>query len=72
MLAQTVDKEERAIYYISKKFLEYEVKYTPLEKTCLALVWATKKLRHYMLSYSVSVYLKWIRSSTCLKTDAKW
>ncbi|XP_074277653.1 uncharacterized protein LOC141601283 [Silene latifolia] len=58
MLAQTVDKEERAIYYISKKLLDYEVKYTSLEKTCLALVWATKKLRHYMLSYSVSVYTK--------------
>ncbi|XP_074315608.1 uncharacterized protein LOC141651810 [Silene latifolia] len=25
MLAQTVDKEERVIYYISKKFLDYEV-----------------------------------------------
>ena len=58
MLAQTVGKEERAIYYLSKKFLEYECKYTPLEKTCLALVWATKKLRHYMLSYSVKVYSK--------------
>ncbi|XP_074291206.1 uncharacterized protein LOC141617977 [Silene latifolia] len=42
MLAQTADKEERAIYYISKKFLDYEVKYTPLEKTCLALVWVIK------------------------------
>ncbi|XP_074301190.1 uncharacterized protein LOC141632548 [Silene latifolia] len=52
MLAQTVGKDERAIYYISKNYLDYEVKYTPLEKTCLALVWARKKLRHYMLSYS--------------------
>ncbi|XP_074283146.1 uncharacterized protein LOC141607689 [Silene latifolia] len=52
MLAETVEKEERAIYYISKKFLEYEAKYTTLEKTCLALVWTTKKLRHYMLCYS--------------------
>ncbi|XP_074292148.1 uncharacterized protein LOC141619004 [Silene latifolia] len=58
MLAETVDKEERVIYCISKKFLDNEVKYTPLEKTCLAVVWATKKLRHYMLSYSVSVYSK--------------
>ncbi|XP_074283562.1 uncharacterized protein LOC141608109 [Silene latifolia] len=56
ILAQTVEKEERVIYYISKKFLEYEAKYTTLEKTCLALVWATKKLRHYMLCYSVSIY----------------
>ncbi|XP_074278204.1 uncharacterized protein LOC141601799 [Silene latifolia] len=58
MLAQTVDKEERAIFYISKKFLDYEVNYTPLEKSCFALVCATKKLTHYMLSYSVSVYSK--------------
>ncbi|XP_074278078.1 uncharacterized protein LOC141601683 [Silene latifolia] len=58
IFAQTVDKEERAIYYISKKFLNYEVKYTSFEKTCLAQVRATKKLRHYMLSYSVSVYSK--------------
>ncbi|XP_074299177.1 uncharacterized protein LOC141630223 [Silene latifolia] len=58
MLAHTVDKEKRAIYYISKKFLDYEVKYKPLEKTCLSLVWATKKLRYYMFSYSVSVYSK--------------
>ena len=31
--------------------LPYEEKYSPLEKTCVALVWATRKLRHYMLTY---------------------
>jgi len=31
---------------MSKKFLECEPRYTPLEKTSLALVWASKKLRH--------------------------
>ncbi|XP_074300404.1 uncharacterized protein LOC141631663 [Silene latifolia] len=51
MLAQIVNKEERVIYYISKKFLDYEVKYTSLEKTCLAQVWATE-IKTYMLSYS--------------------
>ncbi|XP_077251879.1 uncharacterized protein LOC143891125 [Tasmannia lanceolata] len=30
-------KRERAIYYISKKMLEYEQNYTILKKTCLAL-----------------------------------
>ena len=44
---------ENAIYYISKKMLPYEKKYSPLEKTCVALVWATYKLRHYMLAYKV-------------------
>ncbi|XP_077252490.1 uncharacterized protein LOC143891871 [Tasmannia lanceolata] len=55
MLAQQdpESKRERAIYYISKKMLEYEQKYTILEKTCLALVWATQKLRHYLLSNRV-------------------
>ena len=31
----------------------YEEKYSPLEKTCVTLVWATRKLRHYMLAYKV-------------------
>ncbi|XP_077246046.1 uncharacterized protein LOC143885890 [Tasmannia lanceolata] len=55
MLAQQDPKSnrERAIYYISKKMLEYEQKYTILEKTCLALVFATQKLRHYLLSNRV-------------------
>ena len=50
MLTQELeDKVERATYYLSKKLLEYETHYTPLEKACLALVWATRKLRHTCL-----------------------
>ena len=44
---------ERAIYYLRKKMLDYETRYTTLEKAWLALVWATKKLRHYLLAHSV-------------------
>ena len=33
--------------------LPYEEKYSSLEKTCVALVWATCKLRHYMIAYKV-------------------
>ena len=33
--------------------LPYKEKYSPLEKTCVALVWATRKLRHYMIVYKV-------------------
>ena len=33
--------------------LAYEEKYSPPEKTCVALVWATRKLRHYMLAFKV-------------------
>ncbi|KAK8593128.1 hypothetical protein V6N12_045214 [Hibiscus sabdariffa] len=45
-------KKERAIYYLSKKFTEYEAKYSPVEKLCCALVWATKRLRQYMLYHT--------------------
>ena len=33
--------------------LPYEEKYSPSKKTCVVLVWATHKLRHYMLAYKV-------------------
>ena len=46
-------RKENAIYYISKKMFPYEENYSLLEKTCVALVWATRKLRHYMLSFKV-------------------
>ena len=41
--------------HTSKKFLEYETRYTHLKKTTLALVWVSKKLRHYMLTHMVHV-----------------
>ncbi|KAL6348470.1 hypothetical protein AAG906_008921 [Vitis piasezkii] len=54
MLAQLDDLgKERAIYYLSKRMLEYECKYIMIECLCLALVWATRRLRHYMTEYSV-------------------
>ena len=55
MLSQCVHGSERAIYYLSKKFIQYETRYTELEKTCLALVWASKKLRHYLLAHTVHI-----------------
>ncbi|KAL6347644.1 hypothetical protein AAG906_026172 [Vitis piasezkii] len=30
-----------------------ELNYSPIEKTCLALIFSTKKLRHYMQAYTV-------------------
>ncbi|KAJ9697179.1 hypothetical protein PVL29_009102 [Vitis rotundifolia] len=54
MLAQLDDSgKERAIYYLSKRMLEYEMRYVMIERLCLALVWATRRLRHYMTEYSV-------------------
>ena len=54
MLALLDDSEkERAIYYLSKRMLDYEMRYAMIEHFCLALVWATRRLRYYMTEYSV-------------------
>ena len=62
------------VYYISKKMLPYEENYSPLEKTCIALVWATRKLRHYMLAYKVLLIvrmdpLKYLMKKTCSRWE---
>ncbi|RVW56830.1 hypothetical protein CK203_078486 [Vitis vinifera] len=33
--------------------LDYKTRYVTIERYCLALVWATRRLRHYMIEYSV-------------------
>ena len=54
MLSQLNDSsKERAIYYLSKRVLDYEKRYVMIERYCLALVWATRRLRQYMTEYSV-------------------
>ena len=56
MLAQLDDSgKERAIYYLSKRMLEYETRYIMIECSYLALVWATRRLRHYMTEYSMQL-----------------
>ena len=47
MLAQEgLEGIEHTVYYLSKKFLPYKEKYDLVEKTCLIMIWATRKLRH--------------------------
>ena len=40
LLAQYLEdtRKENVIYYISKKMFPYEEKYSPLKKTCVALI----------------------------------
>ena len=55
MLAQHLlqSRKEQAIYYLSKKLSPCEQNYSTIERSCAAPIWATQKLRHYMLVYSV-------------------
>ena len=52
------DKNERVIYYLSKRFRDYETRYTPIEKLCIALVWVVQKLRHILLPFQIWVVAK--------------
>ena len=44
--------KEQAIYYLSKKFTDYESKYSSLEKMCCALACVAKRLRQYMFYHT--------------------
>ena len=51
-------RKEKAVYYLSRTFIEYERKYSQIERHCLALVWASQKLRHYFLARKVCYLAK--------------
>jgi len=54
MLAQEYDdKNERAVYYLSKRVHDYETRYIPIKKSCFALVWAVQMLRHIILPFQI-------------------
>ncbi|GLU07027.1 hypothetical protein SLE2022_240070 [Rubroshorea leprosula] len=51
-------KQEQAVYYLSRSLSQTEVKYSSVEKLCLALFFAAIKLRHYLLYSEVYVISK--------------
>jgi hypothetical protein len=54
LLAQQIDGgKEQALYYLSRRLIRAESRYPAVEKICLALVFAAKKLRHYMLAHKI-------------------
>ncbi|RDX93542.1 Retrovirus-related Pol polyprotein from transposon 17.6, partial [Mucuna pruriens] len=46
------------LYLTVKKFTEREERYSALERTCCALVWATKRLKPYILSHTTWLVAK--------------
>ncbi|KAK5843180.1 hypothetical protein PVK06_005624 [Gossypium arboreum] len=71
-------KKENAIYYLSKKFTDCEMRYSPIEKLCCVLIWTTRRLRQYMLYHTTWLIskldpLKYMMESTALNGRmAKW
>ncbi|XP_028062797.1 uncharacterized protein LOC114266101 [Camellia sinensis] len=71
-------RKENALYYLSRTLVGAEVNYSPIEKTCLALVFALQKLKHYVLEHEVKLIsradpVKYILSRPILSGKiAKW
>ncbi|KAL0446060.1 UNVERIFIED_CONTAM: hypothetical protein Slati_1733900 [Sesamum latifolium] len=54
LLEQENDEEkESALYYLSRMMTPNELKYSPIEKICLALIFAIQKLKHYFQAHTV-------------------
>lgn len=58
LIQYDTEGKEREIYYISRTLVGYELNYTVVEKTCLAVVFVTQELRHYMLTHFVKLIAK--------------
>ncbi|XP_050877463.1 uncharacterized protein LOC127081226 [Lathyrus oleraceus] len=52
------EKKEHEIYYLNKKFIECETRYSLLEKTYCALAWVTRRLRQYIVFHTTLLISK--------------
>ena len=57
-LIQEFEGKERVIYFISRRLLDAEIRYTLVERLCLCLYFSCTKLRHYLLSTECVVVSK--------------
>ena len=58
VLGQKVEKVFKAIYYASKTFNEAQQNYSTTEKEMLAIVFACKKFRSYILMLLYTLIMK--------------
>jgi len=57
-LIQEFEGKESVIYYLSRRLIDAETKYSAIEKLCLCLYFSCIKLRHYLLSAECTVICK--------------
>jgi ribonuclease HI len=49
---------EQPIYYVSRALKDAETRYSRAERSCLALIYASQRLRHYFLAHKVQLMMK--------------
>jgi len=57
-LMQEFEGKERVIYYLSRRVVDAQTRYSKIEKLCLCLYFSCVKLRHYLLSAECTVICK--------------
>ena len=57
-LMQEFEGKERVVFYLSRRLLDLETRYSPIKKLCLCLYFSCTKLRHYLLSAECTVVSK--------------
>nr|ABB47187.2 retrotransposon protein, putative, unclassified [Oryza sativa Japonica Group] len=58
ILIQEFEGKERVVFYLSRRLLDAETRYSPVEKLCLCLYFSCTRLRHYLLSNECTVICK--------------
>ncbi|XP_074323312.1 uncharacterized protein LOC141660244 [Apium graveolens] len=54
-LIREVEGQKSPVYYVSKRLLDVEIRYTSMEKLVYALILAARKLRPYFQSHKIEV-----------------
>ena len=57
-LIQEQDGKDRVIFYLSRRLIDAEARYTEIERLCLCLYFSCTKLRHYLLANECTVVCK--------------
>ena len=59
LVAQEDDNgTEQPVYYVSRGLKDTETRYSVAERACLALVYASQRLRHYFLAHKIQLMTK--------------
>ncbi|KAL0304757.1 UNVERIFIED_CONTAM: hypothetical protein Sangu_3066400, partial [Sesamum angustifolium] len=79
LLTQRNDEgKDNDLYYLSRTMTPNELKYSPIKKLCLELIFSIKKLKHYFQSRSIHLVskanpLKYVMAkSVLLNRLARW